>query len=567
MKKSTTNSILANHPPGYIMPRKSILVNHLPGYVMPPKSILVIRLPRYIMPRESSTSSSLFYCFLEYIFLINSISSVIMINVDRVTFIPTKLCQKRSNLSQSKSVTYINFYSISFINTFNINYISFYSNSFISVFNINYINFYSDSFINTFNINYCYTCCYSIADHCIPNVFNSYSTFFLKYRPLRIVNKIQKLSSRIFSKFSILFLDRTLHVFYDVFSTIVDLKLLLASITGIHHSDFYLSTSFKYLNDSMPLHVYDIKPNGIIVNFRLKGGNDDIQTHDNTLDVSQISPFPQRSFFLDKDSSPNTWLLLLDFSFSSRRFNTCTKAQHVLSLLPTELLQSLGSKIITTMNSAGIDHYANICDIVRDFYKPSETELFDTYFRTQTLGTLTPSQFLSRARSDLDRLHPGSSSNVEILRRFFIAVLPPTVRAILASSDKSSIEDLASSDDRVMLNLPSSTQISNIDSSFLDLLKNLSDQVASLQLEVSAQRRSRSPIRSSIMPTRPRSCSAGRLICKDHFNYRDASKKCCIGCSWTNNQSCEILPICIFHSIFAADAKNCLTGCTFQKNL
>jgi hypothetical protein len=249
------------------------------------------------------------------------------------------------------------------------------------------------------------------------------------------------------------------------------------------------------------------------------------------------------------------------FIFSS------SKAQHMLALLPTELLQSLGTKIIATMNITDNNQYEQICNIVRDYYKPSEVELFDSYFRTQTLGNLSPSQFLAKARTDLDRLQPGSSANLNILRRFFLSVLPPTARAILAGSDKSTIEDLADIADKIVLNLTPTPQISNVDVPLIDLIKALSDQVNALQLEVTSQRRSRSPSRtSSHSQSSSRSKSIGRLICNNHFKFKENSTKCCIGCNWTNKSTCIILPICVFHSIFGSKANNCLDGCTFSKN-
>jgi len=193
-----------------------------------------------------------------------------------------------------------------------------------------------------------------------------------------------------------------------------------------------------------------------------------------------------RPFFLDKDNTPNTWLLLLEFSLGNSTRNSFTKAQHLTAFLPTEILQTLGPKIVTIMkrNKSDCDHFTELSNLVKDFYKPTETELFDKYFRTQSLGSLSPSQFLAKARSDLEQLQPGSSLNINILRRFFLAILPPTARAILAGSDKSTLDELASIADKVLVNLPDNT-VSHIDPSITELIKTLSDQVASLQLAVS----------------------------------------------------------------------------------
>ena len=206
-----------------------------------------------------------------------------------------------------------------------------------------------------------------------------------------------------------------------------------------------------------------------------------------------------RPFFLDNDSTPNTWLMLLELFFATSRYNSICKAQHLTALLPTEILQNLGPKIVTIMNlnKSDCDYFSKICNLVKDFYKPSQTDLFDKYFCKQSLGLLTPSQFLTKICSDLEQLCPGSSSNEDILRRSFVAVLPPTVRAILAGSEKSSLVELANIADKILLNLPDKT-VSQIDHSIIDSIKNLSDQVASLQLELATQRQSRSPSRSHV---------------------------------------------------------------------
>ena len=157
------------------------------------------------------------------------------------------------------------------------------------------------------------------------------------------------------------------------------------------------------------------------------------------------------------------------------------------------------------MGTDSKDLYHEVCCLIREFYKPSELELFDSYFRSQSLGALSPSQFLRKSRSDLDRLQPGSSTNSDIIRRFFLSVLPHTARAILAGSDNANLDDLASIADKIMLNLPSPS-ISNVESSIHDLISDLSKQVASLQHEVSTQRRSR-PFQRNSSPDRGRSKS------------------------------------------------------------
>ena len=340
--------------------------------------------------------------------------------------------------------------------------------------------------------------------------------------------------------------------------TVSDLKKRLSSHINVHSSVFYITTRTKVLLDHVPLSFFSTVPIFYIM-FRLNGGSN-IEDPE----VCSVAPISNRSFFLDKNNLPDTWLMLLDFSFSGRRISSLSKAQHLLSLLPTELLQSSGPEIIKIMNSTEIDHYAEICSTLRAFYKPSESDLFHSYFRTQSLGNLSPSAFLTKAKDDLSRLHPGHPLNLDIIKRFFLAVLPDTVRAILAGSEKSSLEELAIIADNIISHLPS-PNISALDTPIHDLIRNLSDQVASLKLEVASNKRSRSPIRSySEIKFRNRSKSTHTLLCNEHHRFNTEAKKCCLGCSWSGNNTCEIIQICIYHHLFKDRARRCLEGCQFQ---
>ena len=340
--------------------------------------------------------------------------------------------------------------------------------------------------------------------------------------------------------------------------TVSDLKKRLSSHINVHSSVFYITTRTKVLLDHVPLSFFSTVPIFYIM-FRLNGGSN-IEDPE----VCSVAPISNRSFFLDKNNLPDTWLMLLDFSFSGRRISSLSKAQHLLSLLPTELLQSSGPEIIKIMNSTEIDHYAEICSTLRAFYKPSESDLFHSYFRTQSLGNLSPSAFLTKAKDDLSRLHPGHPLNLDIIKRFFLAVLPDTVRAILAGSEKSSLEELAIIADNIISHLPS-PNISALDTPIHDLIRNLSDQVASLKLEVASNKRSRSPIRS-YSEIRNRSKSAHTLLCNEHHRFGTEARKCCLGCSWSGSNTCEIMQICIYHHLFKDRARRCLEGCQFQKN-
>ena len=143
--------------------------------------------------------------------------------------------------------------------------------------------------------------------------------------------------------------ENSFHLTLNVTKTVLELKFIIANIIGHSANKFYLGTHTKILVESKSLKIYDLRDKQIFINFRMKGGSDTQHLDDNVL--ATISPIsPQRTFFLDIDNSPNTWLLLLELSLTSSRYNALTKAQHLTALLPTEILQSLGPKIITIMH-------------------------------------------------------------------------------------------------------------------------------------------------------------------------------------------------------------------------
>ena len=67
---------------------------------------------------------------------------------------------------------------------------------------------------------------------------------------------------------------------------------------------------------------------------------------DNEVSATTQINHVHRPFFLDNDGTPNTWLMLLELFFATTRYNPISKAQHLTALLPTEILQNLGPKII-----------------------------------------------------------------------------------------------------------------------------------------------------------------------------------------------------------------------------
>ena len=343
----------------------------------------------------------------------------------------------------------------------------------------------------------------------------------------------------------------------ELFS-VYDLITLVAKKIGLPADSFYLMSHTSPLRQHLPFSFYTSTV--FSLHFKLLGGSSD-----DAVDVCAVAPTSTRPFFLDKDNKPDTWLSLVDFAFFGTKISPYSKAQVLLAALPTELLQSLGSDVMTIMTTKSIDCYSELCSLLKKFYLPSENSLFAEYFRTQQIGTLTPSQFLNKSRSDLQRLHPGLSADDTVVRKFFLSVLPDTTRAILAGSQLSSLDELAHLADRIGDTLPK--PVSSVDVSLVSLVKDLADQVSSLRLEVANARSSRPTSRDTgFSPHRQRSKSVSRILCSEHFSNKDNTAKCYIGCTADNSTKCTIIPICVYHNVYKSRANRCLPGCTFSKN-
>jgi len=114
---------------------------------------------------------------------------------------------------------------------------------------------------------------------------------------------------------------KTVTVWIDSFSLVENLKIKIQDKIKIPLSQFRLIFAGKQLVNGRSLSNYNIKNEAILhLVFRLRGGND--QDTSDVAGVAQTSPVIPRPFFLDKDNSPNTWLILLDFSFAGRRLSS-----------------------------------------------------------------------------------------------------------------------------------------------------------------------------------------------------------------------------------------------------
>jgi hypothetical protein len=282
--------------------------------------------------------------------------------------------------------------------------------------------------------------------------------------------------------------------------------------------------------------------------------------------ANSILPQP-RAFFVDDDGTPLSWFTIFEFSFN-KNHNSSTMAKYLLSNLPSELLQKLGSSAVKCLNSS--QPYEELKDVIFSHYSPSRSEIFKKYFQPQTLGNTSASKFLSRTIAELNSLQPGSPPNPELVKELFLSAMPAHIRPILLSSDKSDPTDLAKIADRVLQESTNSSSTNIQSNDLCSTVEELSKQVSLLttlltQNSADSSYVNRTDSRSLIRRSSQRK---NFLLCSYHNQFANKAKKCCIGCGWSKSDSDSILrdPVCVYHNRFGSKAIRCLQGCTFSKN-
>ena len=191
---------------------------------------------------------------------------------------------------------------------------------------------------------------------------------------------------------------------------------------------------------------------------RLRGGSPPPAAPDtppsSATNFRAVSGIPSCPYFVDGDAhSLSSWLAINE-SFM-QAFPTLTpneKFGHLLTLLPTNLLSFFSKSLVQAVSA--VDPYSVLRTALLDFNKPTDLSIFDKYFKNQNLGSDKPSVFLKRTVSELRLLCGGHEPNPDIVRKFFLRVLPQQAQAILVASPISTPEELASLADKILEVLP-----------------------------------------------------------------------------------------------------------------
>lgn len=191
-------------------------------------------------------------------------------------------------------------------------------------------------------------------------------------------------------------------------------------------------------------------------------------------------------------------------------------------------------------------------------YADSDLRSFQKLLSEMDLGDQKPSQLLRKMR-DL----AGTRINEEGLRFMFAGHLPKHVRAILAVSDKSDLDELAAMADTIIENAGSQGHGETIarvdhqparattpDRDVRQLIAQLSTQMAKLTQDMASlshgpqDRQNRSQSREPRQQGRSRSRSASKKaennpkwLCYYHHKFKEDARKCIEPCNWKNSKN------------------------------
>ncbi|XP_064468262.1 uncharacterized protein LOC135378982 [Ornithodoros turicata] len=245
-------------------------------------------------------------------------------------------------------------------------------------------------------------------------------------------------------------------------------------------------------------------------------------------------------------AEPVVWFGQAEAQFALRGItNQLTKFYHVVAALsPTEATEV---RDLVASPPAHTPYDTLKAELIRRT-SMSEQRRYQRLLTQEELGDRTPSQLLRRMRQLLgDRPDALDDS---LLRQLFLQRLPANVCMVLAAADNMSLNDLANLADRVLEMAPpqiaavAPPRHSQLRPPHTDTtssaqpvdLSVLADQIAALQLEVAALRRSsRSPQRSQSSHRRRSPSPAG--MCWYHYRFRARVRKCVPLCTFSENDS------------------------------
>lgn len=241
-------------------------------------------------------------------------------------------------------------------------------------------------------------------------------------------------------------------------------------------------------------------------------------------------------------NDPKLWFIQLEAQFDlSNIVVDSTKYNYVVSAVDTEILTQVADFVT---NPPATNKYEGIRSRLIDIYSESSEKKLRKLLSEVSLGDRKPSQLLN----EMSRLG-GSAVSEEILRTLWMQLLPSTVQSVLTTSSDS-LENLAKMADKICeIDQPRVYATQTDDSTLLNMVKKLSEQVEELKTTQSHQTahyhrdRSSSRHRNRNSDHQPQAntqlgnfSNSSNELCWYHFKYGNKARKCTPPCTRTSTQ-------------------------------
>ncbi|XP_035451636.2 uncharacterized protein LOC118277079 [Spodoptera frugiperda] len=259
---------------------------------------------------------------------------------------------------------------------------------------------------------------------------------------------------------------------------------------------------------------------------------------ENLASVTVSSRIPE--FWVDK---PRLWFVQFEATVFSQKLSDAAKQNLVVTKLSKNAIEQVSDLLL---NPPADNKYTSLKDRLLQVFEESEARQFQKLLGEMELGSQKPSQLLRRMRDLARKKIPD-----ETLKIMWSGHLPASVRAVLAVTEVSDLENLAIVADKIMettrpidvaeVASTSSTWQSDVVSQIATLtqeIRNMSwrsreSQRGRQQARTQSQNRGRSKSRES------RSRNNPDWLCFYHFRYGKKAAKCIDPCNWEKKSKSE----------------------------
>ena len=152
--------------------------------------------------------------------------------------------------------------------------------------------------------------------------------------------------------------------------------------------------------------------------------------------------------FIKNDAS--YWFIIVERVFASQKIeDNQMKFDLVLQALPEYIQMEIKPAVIQIINSAGQENYQpydTLKSKVISVVAIPETQRLTQLLEKETIGTRTPSQFLTHLRN-LQGDNQNAETDNKYLHHIFLKNMPPNTQAILITQKNQDLEELAKTAD------------------------------------------------------------------------------------------------------------------------